>query len=92
MIHLLRLGPFRNAYLVRGALVWLVVRLAAGLANLATLNTLQGIWVLVVVAVGVWLDARRRGEDIFLGNLGIPGWAIGICALPAAALLEVVVP
>ena len=45
-----------------------------------------------VVGLAVWVDARRRAEDVFLGNLGIPGWAIATLAIPVALLAELVVP
>ncbi|NIS36581.1 MAG: hypothetical protein GWN07_37415, partial [Actinobacteria bacterium] len=45
-----------------------------------------------VVALAVQADARRRSEDLFLGNLGIPTWAIAACAVPMAALAELLVP
>jgi hypothetical protein len=47
---------------------------------------------LAALALAVFLDARRRSEDLFLGNLGIPAWTVGALALPAALLLEWLVP
>jgi len=45
-----------------------------------------------VVGFAVWVDARRRAEDVFLGNLGVPAWAIATLAIPVALLAELVVP
>lgn len=95
---LFHLAPFRNAYLIRGLFVWGLVRL--GLAFVSAQDPSippdqalpAEVGILAVVAVAVWLDARRRGEDLFLANLGIPGWAIAIAGLPAAFVLEVLVP
>jgi hypothetical protein len=47
---------------------------------------------LTAVGIAVWMDARRRAEDVFLGNLGIPGWAIAAFAVPAALIAEILVP
>jgi hypothetical protein len=48
--------------------------------------------VLGVVGLAVLLDARRRSEDLFLGNLGIPAIAIALCALPLAVVAELLIP
>jgi hypothetical protein len=45
-----------------------------------------------VIVVVVYLDARRRAEDLFLGNLGVSGWAIAAFALPLALIAELLVP
>jgi hypothetical protein len=49
-------------------------------------------WLIGVVAVSVLLDARRRSEDVLLGNLGVPAWMIAVMGCPLAVLLEVLVP
>lgn len=92
MIQLFHLRAFRNAYVIRGGLVWIAVRLAAAFAEISTPSVLEEIFILAVVGVVVVIDARRRGEDLFLGNLGIPVIAIFGYALPLALLFEVVVP
>jgi hypothetical protein len=91
MSLLLRMPAFRNAYAVRGLLVWIAVRLllARGLANP---NVVGEAAVLAVVAATVLLDARRRNEDLFLGNLGVSTGAIAVFALPLATLVELLVP
>ncbi|MEJ2538962.1 MAG: hypothetical protein P8188_03070 [Gemmatimonadota bacterium] len=45
-----------------------------------------------VVGVAVLLDARRRSEDLFLGNLGIRSTAIAFWAVPLALIAELLVP
>jgi hypothetical protein len=92
MRQLFLLPRFRNAYAIRGALVWVAVRLAAGFAQIHDPNVLQEVFILTVVGAAVFVDARRRGEDLFLGNLAVPAGAIFGWALPLAILLEAVVP
>lgn len=92
MIRLFRLRRFRNAYLIRGALVWCGVRLGAAAMELTPLNVLEAGFILSVVGAAVFLDARRRNEDVFLGNLGIPPGAIVGWALALAVVLEALVP
>jgi hypothetical protein len=45
-----------------------------------------------LVALAVVLDARRRREDLFLGNLGIPAGVIALAALPLAMVAELLIP
>lgn len=92
MTTLMRIGPFRNAYLIRGALTWLALRLAAAFLEIYDPAILQEMFLLAIVALAVALDARRRGEDLFLANLGVPIRAIALSALPFAFLLELLVP
>lgn len=92
LILLARLTPFRNAYLRRGVAVWALARLALGWARVPNPGMPTEIALLGIVALTVWVDARRRSEDVFLGNLGIPAWTIGAMALPAAVLAELLLP
>lgn len=92
LVLLARLAPFRNAYLRRGAGVWILARLALGWARVPNPGVPTEIALLGMVALAVWVDARRRSEDVFLGNLGIPTWTIGAMALPVAVLAELLVP
>lgn len=92
LVLLARLRPFRNAYLRRGVAVWVLARLALGWARVPNPGMPTEIALLGIVAVAVWGDARRRSEDAFLGNLGIPAWTIGAMALPVAVLAELLVP
>jgi len=92
LIRLFHLRRFRNAYVIRGGLVWVAVRLTAAFARIPSPNMIQEAFILGVVVAAVLLDARRRNEDLFLGNLGIPPGAIVLHALPLALLLEMVVP
>lgn len=89
MGRLLRLPRFRVVYPVRGLGVWIVVRFAAALAGMSVLDPAQSFFVIGVVALVVWLDARRRDEHLFLGNLGIPSWVIPVAALPLPLALEI---
>ena len=92
MAELLSLGAFRNAYLTRGFIVWVALRLAMASGKLLDPNLLVETVLLAVVALAVLLDARRRREDLFLANLGIPPIAIALCSLPAALIAECLIP
>ena len=92
MSLLFRIPAFRNAYLIRGLIVWIGLRLALAWGSITDPNVVEEMLVLGVVSVAVVLDARRRSEDLFLGNLGIPAVAIAVCALPLAALAELILP
>lgn len=86
---LLRLRPFRNAYLIRGLLIWAAMRLMAVYVQITDPGLLVILLILCVVALATWLDARRRGEDLFLANLGVPAHAIALTALILPILLEI---
>ena len=88
MLSLLRLTAFRNRYLLRGLLVWGGLRLGLAAGGAADPILLVEILLLLAVAATVLWDARRRQEDLFLGNLAIPAIAIGVCALPLAIIAE----
>lgn len=92
LVRLARLRPFRNAYLRRGVAVWALARLALAWAELPDPGVPAELALLGVVALAVQADARRRSEDLFLANLGIPGWAIAVLAVPLAAVAELLVP
>lgn len=89
---LFQLPAFRNAYLLRGTLVWVGLRIAAAFGQLSNPGIVGELTMLGLVSLAVFLDARRRSEDLFLGNLGVPGWAIALTALPGAIVLEILVP
>ncbi len=91
-VTLLQLRPFRNAYVLRSVLIWAGVRVALAFGGVADPGLGTELALLPIVAGTVLLDARRRGEDLFLGNLGIPAWSIALLALTIAALLEALVP
>ncbi|MEK9501994.1 hypothetical protein WI372_13455 [Gemmatimonadota bacterium DH-20] len=84
--------PFRNAFLRRGLLVWMILRVAAGGSGIADPHLLVEGWFVAIAAVAVTLDARRRNEDLFLANLGVPGWTISVLGGLAALVAEMVVP
>lgn len=91
-MQIFRLGPFRNAYLLRGLLLWAGIRAAFLVFGLVSLTGVASLGVLVVVGAGVYLDARRRDEDLFLGNLGVSGLWIPLAGLPIPIVLELVLP
>lgn len=92
MLLLARLGPLRNALLLRGLGVWMFARLSAAFLQIPDPSLLQELLILGAVAAAVLLDARRRSEDLFLGNLGIPPTAIVAWSLPLALIAELLVP
>jgi len=92
LITLGQLRPFRNAYLGRGLAVWVLARLALAWNEILDPGIGAEIALLGVCGIAVWIDAHRRTEHVFLGNLGIPGWTVAALAVPAALLAEMVVP
>ncbi len=92
MREFLKLAPFRNAVLIRGAVVWVGVRIFAGAGGVADANVLQEAFILLVVGGLVLGDARRRNEDLFLANLGIPRWPVGVLGALGALPLELLAP
>lgn len=92
MPHLLALAPFRNALLVRGAAVWVGVRILGAWGGVGDPNVLQEGFILLLVGGLVSYDARRRNEDLFLANLGVPAWAVGAVGVVGALPLELLVP
>ncbi len=87
-LRLVRLSRFRNAYLFRGLAVWGGLRLGLAILGLPHPSPLERALIVGIAASAVLLDARRRDEDVFLGNLGIPGVAILPMAIPVPILLE----
>lgn len=92
MIDLWRQAAFRNAFLIRGAAAWAIVRVFMGTARTLDPNPIGELLVLLVVGALVAWDARRRDEDLFLANLGVPFWAIGLLGALGALPLELLVP
>jgi hypothetical protein len=84
----------RKVYLIRGVAVWIGIRLALASPGLGVSNpnVAQEILLLGVVALIVFLDARRRREDQFLGNLGLASSFIALHALPLALVAELLFP
>lgn len=68
--------------------VWAAVRLGAAVLGIVNPGRVQVALILGVVGWVVWMDARRREEDLFLGNLGIPAAAIVGTAVVGPLLLE----
>ncbi len=92
--------PFLGALLRRTVLAWFFLRFIAtrgldgsGLASPAELaGTLTGqAWVVAFVLAAVWIDLRRRGETVFLANLGfgkarVAGLILAVCFTLEVAL------
>ena len=89
--------PFGPALLRRAFLLWLGLRALAGLARSAIalpggepphpvfLNPEAALVVVAAVAAAAYLDARRRGETLFLELLGVSRARTAcLAALPAA--------
>jgi hypothetical protein len=61
-------------------------------AQLQDPNLVGEALVLLLVGGLVAWDARRRNEDLFLANLGVPVWAIALVGSAGALPLEVIAP
>ena len=85
LTHLLAAGPIRNALLLRGFAAWWVVRIFAAWGGAGAYgNPAVSLTVVGLAATMVLLDARRRNEDLFLGNLGVASSAVlTLSAVPA---------
>ena len=92
MIELWHQSAFRNAFLLRGVAIWVGVRFTLGLAEISNPNVVGEALVLLLVGGLVGWDARRRDEDLFLANLGVPLWAIVLVGALGALPLEVIAP
>ena len=92
MILLGRLLAFRNAFMLRGLGVWVFARMSLGAGQVGNPHIVQEFGIMCVISLAVVLDARRRDEDLVLGNLGIGRLAIAVWALPLAMVLEMIVP
>lgn len=86
-----------QAYLLRGALLWIVTRaaltgalvLAGGDALKLSTTTLVAV-VLLIVALG-WIETRRRREGALLANLGVSPFALSVLFAAPALLGEFVI-
>lgn len=92
MIELWHQRSFRNAFLRRGVASWVGVRFMLALGKTSDPNLVGEALALVFVGLLVAYDARRRNEDLFLANLGIPVWAIGVLGAVGGLPLECLVP
>ena len=80
VVHRLLLPrPFLDVILTRVTVLWIVLRIAltigstggaAGSADPILLGTLLSSVSIVVIATVLWIDMARRGESMFLANLG----------------------
>jgi hypothetical protein len=91
-VKLLRLPRIRNAFVLRTILVWAALRLALAYGGVLDPELGTELVLVPLVAGTVVLDARRRREDILLGNLGIPSRSIAVLAMPVVAVLEALIP
>lgn len=90
-LRLIRLSRFRNAYLYRGFAVWAGLRVVLAFFGLPNPNVLERVLIVGIAAIAVLLDAKRRDEDVFLGNLGVSAVAIVLVALQVPVILEWIV-
>lgn len=91
------LAPFRNAYLLRGLVLWAGLRATLALIGLGVFGGVETapitrVGILAVVGAAVYLDARRRNEPLFLENLGVSRFWIALAGLPVPVLLETILP
>jgi hypothetical protein len=78
--------------MLRGAVLWALIRAALMLVMRAPLVELHPLAALVgatVVAALAWTDARIMRETLFLSNLGIPPRLAPVTAAATALLLEI---
>jgi len=83
-----QVSEFRSAFLLRGIVVWGGFRLAILVLPSEPLTLSAKAFLILMVALAVWLDARRRGETLFLANLGIPSHAPVLSAVVLPASFE----
>ena len=71
--------PFLDAIVTRATVLWVFLRIAltigstggaGGAANPFVLGTLLSSVSIVVIATVLWIEMARRGETVFLANLG----------------------
>ena len=80
---------FLRQLLIRGAILWLLVRLMAVALLRASRQAAEGavpIWIVAMAASLVLVDLHRRKEIMLLQNLGITtASVVGMATLPAVA-------
>jgi hypothetical protein len=83
---------FTGALILRSAVVWAALRAALFLLGPGLKLALHVSLLVVATTVALTLhDARRRHEDIFLANLGVPGLSRALIAAATALALELAV-
>jgi hypothetical protein len=91
-MRLFQLKAIRNAYLLRSLILWAALRGAFLVFEIIEIGANAKVGIVVIVVTAVYLDARRRDEELFLANLGISGRWIALAAIPVPLLLEVLLP
>ncbi|MBT8337240.1 MAG: hypothetical protein KJO11_11600 [Gemmatimonadetes bacterium] len=89
---LLGLGRLRNALLLRGAAIWVGLRVMAAWAGIGDPTVAQELFILALVGGLVVWDARRRNEHVWLANLGVSVWPMAVLGACGALPLELLVP
>lgn len=87
-LRVVRVPHLRTAFLVRSFAVWVGLRAALAAGGLVSPGPVVRFLLLALVVTAVALDARRRQEHLFLGNLGIPAWTPALLATPVPLLAE----
>lgn len=82
----------RQAYLIRGAWLWVAARALAGMifllasANPIRFSPVVSVALVAAIILLSYIDLRRRGESNLLHNLGIPAVVtVALATLPAVA-------
>lgn len=92
-----RLGMVENAMLRRAAGLWLLVRiavapfLAAAEQHPIYVASEAALFIIGCTAALCWIVARRRFEDLLLGNMGTAPWSVVALCVAPPLVLELVV-
>jgi hypothetical protein len=82
-------SEFLRAYLLKGAFIWLTLRLFVTFASDSSASVPALLGAGIITAILVLVDAEIRQERLFLANLGIGRRVIvGVC-LVAVATVEI---
>ena len=74
-----------------GALVWFFLRVCIGFPGTRTELALGTAIIIVFAAVVAVVEARRHGDLLLLGNLGVRAAAVALLAALPPALLDLLV-
>jgi hypothetical protein len=86
--------PLLRAFLIRGAVLWLLSRVMGkvvfAMANMTPSgDLLYPAWVVVMTGSLMFADSYRRKEVMLLYNLGVPLWRGALMGVIPAIVLEV---